>query len=159
MWLRRAASDLFYAENPMAHGGGEHDHTCWHAQQAAEKTMKSLLIYHVQPVPKTHDLGALRGRVPEDEEWGLPCDAVDMAWLSQWATASRYGEINDIHAQAREEDARRAQQLAQRIFHTVYRGMAARGHPPDIKFFHQLKPVPCCSGPPSASEDSALGSP
>ena len=23
MWLRRAASDLFYAENPMAHGGGE----------------------------------------------------------------------------------------------------------------------------------------
>ena len=35
MWLRRAASDLFYAENPMAHGGGEHNHTCWHVVEAA----------------------------------------------------------------------------------------------------------------------------
>ena len=81
MWLRRAASDLYYAENPMAHGGGEHNHTCWHAQQAAEKAMQSILIYQVQPVPKTHDLVALHGRVPDDEAWRLPNDAVGLAWL------------------------------------------------------------------------------
>jgi HEPN domain-containing protein len=38
------------------------DTVCFHAQQAAEKLLKALLVAHEDVVSRTHDLSALFGR-------------------------------------------------------------------------------------------------
>ena len=56
-WLRKAASDVV-----MMDAGSKaeaYDGACFHAQQAAEKYLKSFLAFHDQPFPYTHNLGDL----------------------------------------------------------------------------------------------------
>ncbi len=58
-WLARAENDLLNIENNLAASRVPWDTICFHAQQAAEKFLKTFLVYHIQPVPRTHDLVAL----------------------------------------------------------------------------------------------------
>jgi len=56
-WLRKAASDLVSLEATL--GAGSLDGAWLHAQQAAEKYLKSFLSFHDRPFPYTHNLADL----------------------------------------------------------------------------------------------------
>jgi len=56
-WLRKAASDILTLEAALR--AGSLDGACFHAQQAAEKYLKSFLAFHDKPFPYTHNLSDL----------------------------------------------------------------------------------------------------
>jgi HEPN domain-containing protein len=58
-WLLKARSDL-NACRRMLETDGPYDTSCFHAQQVIEKSLKALLAFHGQPVPRTHDLEELQ---------------------------------------------------------------------------------------------------
>ena len=58
-WLLKARSDLNACHRTLE-SDGPYDTTCFHAQQAIEKSLKALLAFHGQPVPRTHDLEELQ---------------------------------------------------------------------------------------------------
>ena len=58
-WLLKARSDLIACRRTLQ-ADGSYDTTCFHAQQAIEKSLKALLAFHAQPVPRTHDLEELQ---------------------------------------------------------------------------------------------------
>ncbi len=58
-WLHKAAADLKMAKHLL---GGDADLSygaAFHAQQAAEKYLKAVLVWHQVEFPKTHDIGRL----------------------------------------------------------------------------------------------------
>ena len=58
-WLNKAANDMLNIENNLVASSIPWDTVCFHAQQAAEKTLKAFLAFHHLPVTRTHDLVAL----------------------------------------------------------------------------------------------------
>lgn len=89
----------------------------FHAQQAAEKYVKALLVRHGVEFPKTHDISELlRLLAPLD-----PATASDLAeadWLTPFGAAIRYpGDYPHI----RPGDEQRAVELAQQVRDTVMR--------------------------------------
>ena len=56
--LQKAQNDLF-AANTVITTGQALDTVCFHAQQAAEKSLKALLAAEDIPFPKRHDIGEL----------------------------------------------------------------------------------------------------
>ena len=61
---------------------------CVHAQQAAEKSLKAMLVLHDLPVPFTHDLAYLRGLVGEHLPHGPAQEHLNR--LNRWGAAARY---------------------------------------------------------------------
>src|SRR5262245_63943298 len=61
----------------------------FHAQQAAEKALKALLVRHGIPVDKTHDIGTLLGQA-ESMAPGLAQTLREAEELTAHAVASRY---------------------------------------------------------------------
>lgn len=55
-WISRAENDLLNVRNNLAAQEVPWDTICFHSQQAAEKYLKAVLVFHTQPVPRTHDL-------------------------------------------------------------------------------------------------------
>ena len=66
-WLRRANRDLRAADHDMKADPPLHDAVVFHCQQAAEKSLKALLVWHDLPFRKTHNL----------EEIGAACIGFD----------------------------------------------------------------------------------
>ena len=63
-WLRYARSDLAVArQSPAADVLWET--LCFHAQQAAEKSIKAVLVHRRTPFPYTHDLSDLVIRIEQ----------------------------------------------------------------------------------------------
>ena len=62
-WLEKARQDLLAAETLLQSGFVEGAIVGFHAQQAAEKFIKALLVRHQVPFAKTHDLTLLRQHV------------------------------------------------------------------------------------------------
>lgn len=58
-WLAKADNDVLNIENNLAAERIPWDTVCFHAQQAVEKTLKALLLFHGRPVSRTHDLVVL----------------------------------------------------------------------------------------------------
>lgn len=58
-WFIKADRDLALVQNVLPKSAAYPDLICYHCQQAAEKYLKALLLYHAQPVKKTHDLEEL----------------------------------------------------------------------------------------------------
>ena len=80
---------------------------CFHAQQAAEKAIKAVLIAKGVDVPFTHDLDHLLGLVP-----GLapPPSVREAAELTAFAVAARYpGADPPVTADERDRAARQAE--------------------------------------------------
>jgi len=64
-WLRHAWSDLELAR--MARNSKILlEDLCFHAQQAAEKSIKAVLISKSVPFPKTHNIRTLLDLLPQD---------------------------------------------------------------------------------------------
>lgn len=109
-WLRYANEDLEAAEMVARGPGFAPRVACYHAQQAAEKALKAVLVEDGRLFPVTHDLRVLRDLVAE-ERTTARID-VELAWLSGWNIRGRYpGDWEE----ATEDDARRAIEVARKI--------------------------------------------
>lgn len=95
-WLQYARSDLALAAiDPPP--GVLLDALCHHAQQAAEKALKAVLVVQHVNFPPTHNIKVLLELIPPDLT--VPNQVAQSASLTPYAVASRYpdalGPISD----------------------------------------------------------------
>jgi HEPN domain-containing protein len=62
-WMRKSSDDLRCARIDLAAEPPAVGDALFHCQQAAEKALKSLLVWHDEPFQRTHDLGKLGAQV------------------------------------------------------------------------------------------------
>ena len=112
-WLAKAKSDLS-AASWMLNGEGPYDTACFHAQQTIEKSLKALLAFHAQPIPRSHDLDELQRlclAVHSDPNLA----ALDLAEATDYAVTLRY----DIEFWPEKSTAEEAVALAERIIEII----------------------------------------
>lgn len=108
-WLQYANSDLALAriskpQNVLF------ETLCFHAQQAAEKAIKALLIAKKITFPKTHSIRMLLDLLPPEIK--QPPELQESAILTDYAVISRYpGDLEAID----EEEYQRAVNLAKSV--------------------------------------------
>jgi HEPN domain-containing protein len=87
-WLKRAKSNLARANAPKPSGAYWED-LCFDAQQAAEKALKALFVWHSRKFPYSHDIAAL---LVEMESFipDIPANVRQAVILSDYAVATRY---------------------------------------------------------------------
>ncbi len=108
-WLRHAYSDLALARTtplpPILF-----EDLCFHAQQAAEKAIKAILVACDIPTPRTHNLRTLFDLLLA--EVSVPVDIQEAAGLSDYAVARRYpGASEPVEA----EEYREAISMAEAV--------------------------------------------
>ena len=86
-WLRHAQSDLALAQMRKTRRV-LYEHLCFHAQQAAEKAIKAVLIVYGVRLPRTHDLAFLVAQLPPRVV--VPLSFVDLPILTKYAVQQRY---------------------------------------------------------------------
>ena len=107
-WLRHARSDLAVARQRLK-PGVLHETLCFHAQQAAEKSLKGVLLAVAVPFPYTHDLARLITLV-RGAKVGWPAELDAAAKLSEYAVSTRYpGEGSTVSPAERREAVKLAQ--------------------------------------------------
>lgn len=96
-WLRHARSDLALAEAP-APEGVLLQLLCFHAQQAAEKALKAVILHLTQSEPAfSHSLRRLMRDAERAGAPAAPLTAEAAALLTQYAVLTRYpDDIDDI---------------------------------------------------------------
>lgn len=93
-WLRYARSDLVIAKitptsEMMLEG------LCFHAQQAAEKALKGMLITFGIEIPRTHSIRRLLDLLPPEIQ--VPDPVQDAARLTDYAVVARYpGDLEPV---------------------------------------------------------------
>jgi len=87
-WLRRAKSNLIRARLPKHEEVFWEDY-CFDAQQATEKALKGLLLFHKIPFRFVHDIAELL-TVLEQNGISLPESIQASAELSDYAVEARY---------------------------------------------------------------------
>jgi HEPN domain-containing protein len=87
-WLTDAYSDLANARSMAAHRdeGTSPFGSAFHAEQAVEKGVKALLVWHAVDFPSRHDLGLLAGLVPA----GATLKELNVGGLTVYAVEQRY---------------------------------------------------------------------
>ena len=108
-WLRYASSDLELAriEKP---DGVLLENLCFHAQQAAEKTLKAVLVFLEIHYPTTHNIRTLIDFLPDGID--IPQVVEDAAALTDYAVESRYpGNIEPVE----EEEYRNSIHIAEAV--------------------------------------------
>jgi HEPN domain-containing protein len=58
-WLAKARIDLLVCDSLLAQGADLWEAVAFHCQQAAEKALKAMLVWHQVEFPKTHDIQRL----------------------------------------------------------------------------------------------------
>ena len=88
-WLDHASSDLAIGRLALGRAGVRQEMVCFHAQQAAEKAVKAVLVARQIPFPFTHDLDLLVARLTQS---GLPLTGAldDAGRLTPYAVEARY---------------------------------------------------------------------
>ena len=88
-WQCKAENDLITAEIVLSAPGAPTDTICFHAQQCAEKYLKSYLTSKDITVEKTHDLAKINNTcISVDPEFEELSDAAEL--LSGYAVEIRY---------------------------------------------------------------------
>jgi len=109
-WLRYARSDLALATQPVKEGILPEVY-CFHAQQAAEKALKAVLVAKGASFPYTHDLARLIGLL-DSSGVCFPEQLRGAAGLTVYAVTARYpGPADDIDA----EEFREALHIASQV--------------------------------------------
>ena len=121
-WLRHAEEDLITAETFLGHPRVPPRQCCWHAQQAAEKALKAVLIFLQIDFPRTHDLNILRDLV--HESWQLKTALPNLGALNRWAVEAHYPEDGQ---EATETDASTAVEHARAVWTSVSTELAEHG--------------------------------
>ena len=108
-WLDHAKNDFKMAK--IASGQeGLIEQICFHAQQAVEKAMKAVLVFHQIDFPFTHDLEQLLVLL-ERKQIVLPGTLQEIGLLTPYAVETRYpGDWGDIT----DEDVQKALDLAEK---------------------------------------------
>ncbi|MCX5809947.1 MAG: HEPN domain-containing protein [Proteobacteria bacterium] len=110
-WVSHAESDLAIARLGDGKPGVLPQQICFHAQQAAEKALKAVLLFHKIDFAWTHDITELTD-IFEEAGITLPEDFQDAGDLTPYAVESRYpGYWGTID----EEDVKEAIELAEKI--------------------------------------------
>ena len=122
-WLRYAAEDLTTAETLLAQAHVPPRQACWHAQQAAEKALKAVLIFLQIDFRRTHDLNVLRDLLPE--RWQLKTALPDLKDLNRWAVEARYPEKM---REATKAEASTAVEQARSVWTSVSNALAEHGY-------------------------------
>ena len=86
-WMRHAHSDLQLAKISRP-PGVMLESLCFHAQQAAEKALKAVLVSLRIPFSKTHSIRMLMDLLPETLI--LPSEVEEASRLTDYAVISRY---------------------------------------------------------------------
>jgi HEPN domain-containing protein len=93
-WLAHAKSDLRITQICRSDSGVLPNQTVFHAQQAAEKAIKAVLLEHKIRFPRTHDLGELIVLIQQHAMmWPFAPDEVEA--LSPFAVETRYPDDSD----------------------------------------------------------------
>ena len=105
-WLLHARSDLAIAsvrKSPRV----MYANLCFHAQQAAEKSIKAVLAQHEVSFGRSHDLAYLLGLLPPS--LSIPVSLVELPVLNKFAVQYRYpGDIPVVDAKQRKRAVRLA---------------------------------------------------
>lgn len=89
-WLERASSDYADATVLDKHTWPKSVETiCYLCQQATEKSLKSILVYNEEEVPKTHNIRELMNRCAKYDS-SIKMDGRIVNKMTDFATASRY---------------------------------------------------------------------
>ena len=108
-WLRYASSDLELARIEKPEGVWL-ENLCFHAQQAAEKTLKAVLVFLEIHYPTTHNIRTLIDFLPDGID--IPQVVEDAAALTDYAVESRYpGNIEPVE----EEEYRNSIHIAEAV--------------------------------------------
>ncbi len=118
-WLSKARTDLALATVVLEKGPDMDPWACcFHAQQAAEKALKAVLVANGTEPPYTHDLGALAAVLPDGVALGV--SPADLGDLTTYATGARY--VFDAGTEQEDPtwaEAERAVVTAGRIYNAV----------------------------------------
>ena len=113
-WLEYAEKDLGAAHTLLESKEFFPRQICFLAQQAAEKSVKAILVFAEVNFPKTHDLDRLRDLIPDG--WRFKEQFPDLAELTIWSVESRYpGDSPDVV----EWEAREIFRLAESVFYSI----------------------------------------
>ena len=124
-WLRYAGDDLRTAE-ALLEPGSVPRISCFHAQQAAEKSIKAIFVFLQVDFPFTHDLNRLRDSLPEG--WTIKEDFPNLAELSKWAVEPRYpGDV----IEASHQDAEASVEQARNVYETTLEDLKRHGYEPE----------------------------
>lgn len=121
-WLAKADEDFAVAERLVCGEEPLLASAAFHAQQAAEKFLKALLVHYQIEFRKTHDLGELLDLVAQVDR-PLADSLGDVTALNPYGVETRYpGD----HADVRQRDAEDAVSLAGRVRQAVRRALGHR---------------------------------
>jgi HEPN domain-containing protein len=99
-WLAKAATDLLVCERLLVQGAVFSEAVAFHAQQAAEKSLKALLVVRQVEFPKTHDIERLLELIALGDE-PLAEALAAAAELTPFGVEYRYpGEYAPVSADA-----------------------------------------------------------
>jgi HEPN domain-containing protein len=116
-WLAKADSDLLNIENNLRARRIPWDTVCFHAQQAAEKALKAVLVAHGRPVARTHDVVVLLAECGDIDK-SLAILEPDCRVLNAFAVMVRYP---DALAGPTTEEGRCAAPAPRRVYEHVRR--------------------------------------
>jgi HEPN domain-containing protein len=88
-WLAKAEEDLGVAEYLVSENTEYFSAAGFHAQQAAEKFLKAVLVHHQIEFPKTHDLAGLLDLISRADP-DLALALGDVIGLNIYAVEARY---------------------------------------------------------------------
>jgi HEPN domain-containing protein len=121
VWLSQAQHDLAAAKHSVE--AGFYEWGCFQSEQAAEKALKSIIVYHGRSAPKLHRLGVLVGIVKNlDTRFrGIHMDIAD---LQSYTFTARYpflvpGSFETPHDYITVEDANLCIHKAQVILNLI----------------------------------------
>jgi len=121
-WIEKADHDLVTARAVLALPDGPTDTPCFHAQQAVEKALKSLLTAHGVKFKRIHDLVAhFDAAVPRLPE--LKAYREQIAELAYFAIHIRYPADS---ADPTRDEAEAAVRLAERVLGMVAQAICAK---------------------------------
>lgn len=124
-WLTKARNDLYWSKQMSA---TDLDNALYHAQQAAEKALKALIISDGKGSKKTHDLNKLAAVLPERYSLLFNTDITnqkDLEDLSAWEVEGRYPATPP--EDFTDDDANRLFALAAHIVERVGLALDAQG--------------------------------
>jgi HEPN domain-containing protein len=124
-WLIKAHSDLASARKLGSDPDAYLDTAIYHCQQAAEKALKALLVYHDQRFEKTHDLRHLLG-LAVGYQPSLSTLTHSAAQLNPYAVAFRYP---DERMEPSREEFESALAAAQELIDQIISLLPTETHP------------------------------
>lgn len=128
-WLRDAAADLASARSLSAHRDEQTAPfaAAFHAEQAVEKALKALLLWHGTDYPPKHDLGLLVGLLPDQAMARIP----GVAGLTVYAVEQRYvagsSSPMDLNERPTWVEADDAIAVAETVLRVAAAGLSAAG--------------------------------